>query len=150
MGLFRRKGERLTRQQTLSAIPVRNANMEVTTDDAGNVTLSIPWRGSRLMSALGTVMMVPKGKRRRGVELDEVGSFVFGLCDGRHTVKTIVDIFAERYRLSRKEAALSIVSYLGQLARRGIVALMVPNVAGRAAGKARRAARRRREKGRTG
>jgi hypothetical protein len=139
--LFRRKSPRLTREQTLAAIPVRNQNMEVATDDAGNVTVTLPWRRSRRASVVATLLMVPPGKRRRVVELDEVGSFVFGLCDGARPVKTIVDIFAERYRLSRKEAAVSIVAYLGQLARRGMIALMVPS--GPAARAARSGSRRR-------
>jgi len=150
VGFVRRKRAGLTREQTLKAIPVRNRNMEVETDDAGNVTLTIPWRRGRLTSVLAAAMMVPKAKRRRGVQLDEVGSFVFGLCDGQHTVKTIVDIFAERYRLSRKEAALSIVSYLGQLAKRGIVALMVPGTVDPPAAKARRRARPGRKEGAEG
>ena len=138
MGILRRTRPRLTREQTLRAIPVRNQNMEVETDDAGLVRVSIPWRQSRLVSFLAAVMMVPRGKRRRGVQLDEVGSFVFGLCDGKQTVKTIVDIFAERYKLSRKEAAVAIVSYLGQLAKRGIIALVVPAENGSTGGRGTR------------
>ncbi len=126
MGIFGRRGVRLTREQQLAAIPVRNQNIEIRRDDAGTVTITIPWRRTRLGAVLGALLMLPRGQRRRVLELDEVGSYVFDLCDGRRPVKTIVDILSERYKLSRKEAALSILTYLGQLARRGVVALLVP------------------------
>ncbi len=149
MGLFRRRPH-LTRLQSLAAVPVPNRNVEVAQDDAGLVTLTIPWRRTRGMAVLAFLMMLPAAKRRRVVELDAVGSYVYGLCDGHRSIKTIVDIFAERYKLSHKEAALAITAYLDQLARRGIVAFMVPNLDSRRPPEsARRATRRGRAQDRT-
>jgi hypothetical protein len=145
MPLFRRRRPSITREQLLAAVPVSNTSVSVSADDAGLVTLTIPWRRTRRMAVLAALMMLPSAQRRRVVELDEVGSAVYRLCDGTRSVKTIVDIFAQRYRLSAKEATLAITAYLDQLARRGIVALMVPNLEGRRAPEtAPRAARRRR------
>jgi len=147
MGLFRRKQAGLTRQQSLSAIPVPNRNVEVEKDDAGNVTITVPWQRNWKMTLIGLLMLTPPAKRKRVVALDEVGSEVYSLCDGRRTMKSIVDIFADRYKLSRKEAVLSITAYLNQLAQRGIVAFMVPQAErSRGAGSARRATRRGRRK----
>ena len=125
MRLFRRR-MRLTRRQSLASVPVPNTACTVTRDDSGLATITIPLRRTRAMSAIALLLWLPKGKRERVVELDTVGSYVHGLCDGRRTIQQIVDIFAERYKLTRKEATLSITAYLEQLARRGIVALMVP------------------------
>lgn len=130
MRLFHRQRTRFTREQSLAAVPVRNASLEIARDDAGIVTVTIPWRPGRWASMVGALMMVPRARRRRVVQLDEVGSYVFDLCDGERPVKTIVDIFAQRYKLSRKEALVSIMTYLGQLARRGIMALMVAGAGG--------------------
>lgn len=126
MRLLRRRRAGLTRQESLATVPVPNRNVETAEDDAGNVTITIPWRPGRLATALAALMLVKKGRRRRVVELDEVGSSVYRLCDGNRSIKSIVDIFAGRYKLSRKEAALAITTYLNQLARRGIVAFWVP------------------------
>ena len=125
MRLSRRR-VRLTRQQSLASVPVPNTACTVTRDDSGLATITIPLRRTRAMSVIALLLWLPKGKRERVVELDTVGSYVHGLCDGRRTIQQIVDIFAGRYKLTHKEATLSITAYVEQLARRGIVALMVP------------------------
>ena len=55
------------------------------------------------------------------VILDELGSWVFLACDGERTVKKIINSFAVKHNLNPKEAAVSIVEYLRQLARRGLI-----------------------------
>jgi len=61
----------------------------------------------------------------RTVTLDEVGTRVWDLCDGEHTVKDLIARVAEEHKLSRKEAEVSLVAYLRQLAARGLIALVV-------------------------
>ncbi len=57
----------------------------------------------------------------RQVELDEVGGFVWQLCDGRHSVADIANALQERYQLSRREALASLIEFLSQLHRRGLI-----------------------------
>ena len=58
---------------------------------------------------------------KRRIELDEIGSLVWKLCDGRHTVGEIAEELVQRYRLMRREALASLAEFLTQLRRRGLV-----------------------------
>ena len=40
----------------------------------------------------------------RKVELDEVGGFVWELCDGSHTVEIVVQKTSKQYKMNRREA----------------------------------------------
>jgi hypothetical protein len=51
--------------------------------------------------------------------LDEVGSFVWNLCDGEHPVSALVEALVERYKLGKREAEVSLTTYLKQLGKRG-------------------------------
>lgn len=59
------------------------------------------------------------------VELDEVGSFVWELCDGRRSVREMVACLAKKYKLSRKEAEASLTAFLRSLAGRNLVAIVI-------------------------
>ena len=61
-----------------------------------------------------------------GLTLDEIGSFVWRLCDGNHSVREIIRALAARYKLHRKEAEVSVVAYLRTLAKRRLIAVAVP------------------------
>lgn len=58
---------------------------------------------------------------RRQIELDEIASFVWSLCDGQHTVADIAEALMQRYQLLRREAMASLMEFLVQLHRRGLV-----------------------------
>jgi hypothetical protein len=58
---------------------------------------------------------------KRRIELDEIGSLVWQLCDGQHTVGDIAEELIRRYRLMRREAITSLAEFLSQLRRRGLV-----------------------------
>jgi len=126
LSLFRRRRP-LSREQSLASIPVRNQAIEAEETEDGEVRLVIPLRQTWWARLLAKVFYVPKTRR---VALDEVGSFVWGLCDGKHNVRQIIQALCERYRLHRKEAEVSVVAYLRQLARKGIIGIAVLREAG--------------------
>ena len=123
MGLFRRNpAAQITREQAMAARPLRNPSIETTRDENGEVSLKIPRRKTwfvNLVAKLGSMAEF------RIVTLDKVGTGVWDLCDGEHTVKDLVAKVAEDHKLSRKEAEVSLVTYLRQLAQRGFIALVV-------------------------
>ena len=121
--LLRKKRPVLTRDQSLSAIPVRNQQIEEIRGEDGEVVLRVPRRKSWWVSIVTAVFYVPDSKK---VGLDELGSYVWNMLDGHTTVREIIDRFSEKYRLSRKEADVSVVEYLRQLARKGYIGLAVP------------------------
>ncbi len=57
----------------------------------------------------------------RAVELDELGSFVWGMCDGENTVDKIIKSVSARYKLNRREVEMSVATYLQMLADRNFI-----------------------------
>ncbi|MEW6355374.1 MAG: PqqD family protein [Planctomycetota bacterium] len=119
--MFRKKPQ-LTREQSLSAIPVRNQAVEVTRDEAGLVSISIPRKKTWWVDLVAKVFFVPQEKR---IGLDEIGSYVWDLCDGKNNVRRIVGEFQKEFKLNRKEAELSMLNYLKILAKRRLIGLMI-------------------------
>jgi hypothetical protein len=119
---FRRRHKPLSREQSLTSVPLRNEAIEVERDDHGHVRLVIPRRETWWVRAFSRVFCVPK---RRHITLDEVGTYVWELCDGQRNVRQIIQGLCKRYKLHRKEAEVSVVAYLRQLARRGLLGIAV-------------------------
>lgn len=121
----------LTREQAMSAWPVRNPSLNTHDDPEGLVVVELPRRKDWVGGALAFLFFVPESKP---VQLDEVGSFVWRLCDGEHTVNEIVDAMASEYKLNRREVEVSLTEYLQKLGRRGMVGFAVPRDVAEAAG----------------
>jgi Coenzyme PQQ synthesis protein D (PqqD) len=119
--LFPRKFvPKITRQEILSAVPVRNTLIEWETNEHDEVVLKVPRRRDRVGRLLHRVFVAPPFKQ---VVLDEVGSDVWQLCTGENSVDAIVKTLAKKYKLSRREVELSLASYLRTLAQRGFIGL---------------------------
>lgn len=121
----------LTREQAMAAWPVRNPALEWTTNDEDCVVVRLPRRKDLVGGLLSFLFSVPESKP---VVLDEVGSFVWQLCDGENTVSDVVDRLALEYKLNRREAELSLTKFLQMLGKRGMVAFAVPREVAEAAG----------------
>lgn len=98
--------------------PVRNQLVEWETNEEGEALLKIPMRKSRRGKLLGMVFQMPQ---TRGVQLDEVGTFVWSLCDGNQTVEGIVKQTCKQYKMNRREVEVSVTSYLQMLAERNLI-----------------------------
>ena len=126
MGLFGRKAKRgpdLTRQQSMSAVPMLNQLVTKERNAEGNLVVTIPRKRT------GTVRLVARAFKLspyKQIELDELGSYTVELCDGRNTVTDVITRFAEKFQLSRREAEVSMLAYLETLAKRGIIGFAVP------------------------
>ena len=121
--LLRKKQPVLTREQSMAAVPIRNPMLTVERDDGDLENLSIPRKEAWWVKLLVRVVYIPKHRR---LALDRLGSTVWDLCDGQNTVRTVIDKFSKEYKLNRKEAEISMVTYLKQLAKKGIIGLQVP------------------------
>lgn len=122
MALFRRRAKPLSREQSLTSIPVRNELIEEEESDEGYVRLLIPRRQDLWVKAVSRLFHVPK---KRQITLDEIGSFVWRLCDGTNDVRAIIRALCTRYRLHRKEAEVSVVTYLRTLAKKRLLGIAV-------------------------
>jgi len=125
--LFRKPGPKITREQSLTAIPIRNGNVQWEIDEEVDETLIvIPRRDDWWVRLFARFFFVPDNKK---VTLDELGSFVWKRCDGETTVDELIAAFGERYKLSRKEAELSMIAFLQQMAKKRLIGLAVPGQA---------------------
>ena len=125
MGLLRRKKlgvPPLDRDDSLSAKPVLNRLVKLERGEDGNIILQVPQRDTITVRMVARVFGIPPYKR---IALDELGTFVIELCDGRNTVRDLVDKLAKRFRLNRREAEVSLSTFLRTLGRRSIIALVV-------------------------
>lgn len=125
MSLFGRKKRqlpRLDRKQSLSAKPFLNRQVKMERAGDGNIILQVPRRKTAMVRAVSRFFRMPPYRR---VLLDELGTFVIERCDGKHAVRDIVDKFAERFRLNRREAEVSTATFLRTLVGRSIVGLLI-------------------------
>ena len=113
----------LTRDQAMAAWPVCNPSLITHESDEGLIAVELPRRKDWVGNALGFLFFVPESKP---VQLDEVGSFVWKLCDGEHTVNEIGIALATEYKLNRREVDVSLTQYLQTLGKRGLGAFAIP------------------------
>jgi len=85
---------------------------------AGEVVIIIRPRNDRLIRVLKWLFPPPKERR---IELDQVGSEVWRMCDGSTSVDQLIRRMAKKYKLNRKEAEASTTEYLRQLGKRRLV-----------------------------
>lgn len=102
---------------------MKNQLVEWKKNDKGEVCLEIPRRQEPWFRPLFLVFSVPK---RRRIQLDEIGSEVWELCDGKRTVGEIILSFSRTHKLNRKETEVAMLTYFRELAKRRLVGLQVP------------------------
>lgn len=103
------------------AKPIRHPGAELEAREDGLVLVRVPVAKSRWPWA--------KGATHRTFELEAIGAFVWGLCDGERTVEGITHALREQFKLNRVEAEAALVAFLQTLSRRGLITLMMPETA---------------------
>lgn len=113
----------ITRQDALRVYPTRNSNLQWEVDSEGMVSATLTRPHDLKNRVVGGFLMLPESKQ---LKLDEVGTFVWNLCDGKHTVADLVAKMADQYKLSRREVEVSLTEFLRMLAKRGMIVVAVP------------------------
>jgi hypothetical protein len=122
---FRSESRReLSRQEALACVPVKRPQVDVSLGDDGLVRLAYPmpvssWvlRAARWLGRSNPTHQIKK------TDLDRLGSEVWGLMDGRRTVKQIIDAFAATHQLLEQEAEVAVTQFIRQLGQRGVIGL---------------------------
>jgi hypothetical protein len=114
---------RVTRQDAMRVYPTRNPGLEWELDEEGVVTATLKRPRDLRNRVVGAFLMLPESRQ---LKLDEVGTFIWNLCDGQHTVADLVAAMAEKYKLSRREVEVSLTEFLRMLAKRGMIVVAVP------------------------
>lgn len=109
-----------SKHEALSASPVPNAAIRTQITDQGLVRIKYPvllrpWL-ARLLPRRASVPV-------RTLELDSMGSFVWGYIDGERTVQELADLVAGRYGCHAAEAEHAVAAFVRHLGRRGILGL---------------------------
>lgn len=110
-------------QWQMASVPVVNREVKITQTDEGRTRLSVPLAHRGWSKALKHVLRMSEVKN---VELDALGSEIFALFDGTHTVEELIDMHRERWMLSFFEARAMIFQFLRDLMKWKFVALVVP------------------------
>jgi hypothetical protein len=97
---------------------MRNPTVSWQKSGQHDVEITIPHPKSARGSLAARVFMIPEMKKYR---LDEIGALVWILSDGEHTCKEIVEALCRRYKYVKREAELSLMSYMQTLSARNLV-----------------------------
>lgn len=116
---------KLSRAQILGARPVRNpvvewAREQRDPDRPATALLRVPRRKDRWGNFVARMMKLPDHRR---LELDEIGSDVWEMCDGTMNVEALTKAVCAKYHLNRRQGETSVTAYLRMLAERRLVAL---------------------------
>lgn len=106
----------------LGSRPARNELLAWETTAAGEARITVTRQENWKTRLLSKVFYIPE---RRSITLDEVGTEVWQMCDGQTTVAQMIDRLRERYKLDRKEAEVSLLSYLKTLGQKRFVGFLV-------------------------
>ena len=124
---------KVARSEVLAARPFRNPAVtwarEVRDENAPPIALlRIPRRKDKMGNLMAKIFRLPEFRR---MELDEIGSDVWELCDGETSVETLTKAVCDRYKLNRRQAETSVTAYLKMLAERNLIALKAGDEAGK-------------------
>lgn len=110
------------RRELLEMRPQRNPRLQWEERD-GAVVLQIRRKSNWKTRLAGLVVPVPED---RTVVLDAIGTDVWKQLDGQTSVQQIVQSLAKKYKLSAREAEISLQQFFKELSRRGYVILTAP------------------------
>lgn len=104
--------------------PTRNPFVKMESLEDGSMVLQAPLssQGKGIMGKLAARAGKPDIKN---FELEPIGAFVWGLCDGKHTFEGISKRLREEYKLNRLEADASLSAFLQMLSQRKLITMMV-------------------------
>ncbi|HLV78739.1 MAG TPA: PqqD family protein [Chthonomonadaceae bacterium] len=113
----------IDRRAVLTLRPGRNSVLSWEKQESGETILTVPMKpqGGRMGRAMAKWFRIPENIEKR-VELDEVGGYVWELCDGSHTVEAIVQKTGRHYKMNRREAEVSVTMFLQMLHERHFIA----------------------------
>ena len=112
----------------LEAIPVRNEAIRAERKSENETVVWVPVKRRWFMGPPLSWLM-PFSKER-GVGLDRLGTEVWDACDGKRRTEELVEEFAARHHLTFHEARISVLTFLRELTRRGLVAMVKPKSEG--------------------
>lgn len=120
-----RKEKSVDKKRALGVLPLRNPVVGWDWNESEDeIILRVPLRKDRLSNIAKKVFRMKDLPEERQIALDEVGSYVWSLCDGQHDINTIVIELTRRFKMNRREAEVSVTTFFQTLAKRNLIGLM--------------------------
>lgn len=116
--------QNLSREDAFAAVPVKNRAVAEEQDEDGNLTLTLKREDTLLVRVLNKIFFIPGEKK---IALDEIGSWVWRKCDESTTVAEMISLMSDEYKLSLKEAEVSLMSFLRSLSRKRLIGFALKN-----------------------
>ena len=111
------------KERLLMSRPIRNEAVSVKKIDNDELEITIHRRKTKSVLLLSKLFKLPETRK---IILDKIGACVWTLCDGSKTVNDIIKVFSKKYSLNKEKAERSLLVYLDQLIRRGLIAIAAP------------------------
>ena len=126
MGIFATRNKpKLTREAMLNSRPARNDALKWEQNDDGEVQIRVTRQDNWKIRLLSRMFYIPK---ERKITLDELGTEVWTLCNGKNTVAEMIEALSVKYQLNRKEAEVSLLNYLKTLGQKRFVGFVLEGV----------------------
>ena len=106
----------------MNSRPARNELLKWERNDKGEAQITVTRQDTWKVKLLSKLFYVPKD---RTITLDEVGSEVWQMCNGKTSVAQMIERLGTKYQLNRKEAEVSLLSYLKTLGQKRFVGFLV-------------------------
>ena len=113
----------LSRQEALRCRPVINGSIRMENSGEGDVILEYPLPLKPFFLSLFQRFQKNYEYPTKKLQLDEMGSHVWKYIDGKTSVKSMIEDFANHYGVTQQEAEQSITAFLVELGKRGIIAM---------------------------
>jgi hypothetical protein len=106
--------------------PMQSPQASTELREDGTVVIRAPLE----LSARGPLRWAAKRAKEvpvKNYELEPVGTFVWQLCDGKHTFESISSRLQNHFKMNRLEAEASLAAFLQMLGRRRLITLAHPS-----------------------
>ncbi len=106
----------------LNSRPARNDLLQWDKTESGEARITVTRIDSWKVRLLSKLFYVP---RKRTITLDEVGTEIWQMCNGRTSVGQMIEELRVKYKLDRKEAEVSLLQYLKTLGEKRFVGFVL-------------------------
>jgi len=126
MRVFKKKSKvpSINRAEALESIPVKSTQITEARLETGEVVISYPVAMRPFFAGLLERFGGPQAQiQMKKLQLDELGTSVWDMINGKSSVRQLVEGFAKTHQLEAREAEVSVSQFLRELGRRGLIGL---------------------------
>ncbi len=116
------KGIQVSQEDFLRAKPMRNPGLNWS-EDQKRIHITVPRKKTIMPNIIAKIM--PSAREKR-VVLDEQGSFIWKLCDGKVSIREIAERLNTEYDMPFAHAEAALDVYFVQLSKKGLVGFILP------------------------